>query len=126
MFWVVVYSLTGASLLANSITFTFGNMPTTFSSVLTYAGFGFFMFYLAGNAYMDEQQKGLNDKYVKMFLDVYKRKFPFSFTVEEYVKYLKHGAIDGWLKADGKGFEAIMWMSDNIDKCEEYVKRSES
>lgn len=125
MFWVVIYSLTGASLFASSITFVFGNTPSTFSAVLTYAGFGCFMFFLAGNEYMNEQQKGLKDKHVKMFLDVYKRKFPFHFSVEKYVKYLKHGAIDGWLKVDGKGFEAIMWMGNNIDKCTEYVEEME-
>lgn len=126
MFWVVVYSLTGASLLASSITFSFGNIPSTFSAVLTYAGFGFFMFYFAGNAYMDEQQKGLKNRHVQIFLDIYKRKNLSFSTFEEYVKYLKHGAVDGWLKADGKDFEAIMWIAENIEKCEEYVKGSES
>lgn len=126
MFWVVVYSLTGASLLASSITFSLGNTPSTFSAVLTYAAFGSILIFAASERYMEIQTKGLKNEYVKMFLGVYKRKNTMFSSVEEYAKYLKHGAAEGRLKVDGKGFEAIMWIADNVEKCEEYVKRSES
>ena len=125
MFWVVVYSLTGASLLASSITFSLGNTPSTFSAVLTYAAFGSILIFAASERYMEIQTKGLKNEYVKIYLDLYRNHTIFS-SVEEYAKYLKHGAADGWLKVDGNEFEAIMWIADNVEKCEEYVKRSES
>ncbi|MFD1416830.1 hypothetical protein [Oceanobacillus jeddahense] len=125
MFWVVVCSLTGASLFASSITFLLGNTPSTFSAVITYAAFGLILIIAAVERRMEMPTKGLKNEYVKIYLDFYRNNKPLS-TIEEYAKYLKYGALDGRFEMDGKEFEAIMWIADNVEKCEEYVKRSES
>ncbi|WP_368900584.1 hypothetical protein [Oceanobacillus oncorhynchi] len=128
MFWVVIYTLAGISLLSEAISFLFGDAPSLFSSVVTYAAFGLIVIVMAFETYMDIPKKGLNNQQVKKVLDAYKPenpKTPYS-TMEGYIHWLVVGVNDGWLKFNRKELEAIRWMIRNISECEKYVKRTES